>query len=134
MADAVDVAIWVGIIIAVGLLAYGVMGSGTPRGESEYTGVVVDVVEDKGLAFRPSWVNMKTNSRSSDVQQYCLADEDSEMIDRFYSAMDSGQRVTVSYSRPFWVSPDQCKSGQSIIHDVQAVNGTINTTSGDASV
>lgn len=120
-----DIAIAITAIIVVALLAYGVMGLASSRGESEYTGHVVDVVEDKGVVFRPTWANMKTSPRSSDIQQYCIHPDDEERLEEeFYAAMEGGERVTVTYSRPLWVSPSECPQDTSIIRDIRPANAT----------
>lgn len=115
------------IVVTVVLLAIivALTGFGSIRGQSEYTGHVVDVVEDKGVVFRPTWVNMKTDPRSSDIQQYCvLPDDEREILPEFYDAMESGDRVTVTYERPLWVNPNDCNGSQSIITDVRYANET----------
>jgi len=123
--DVFDVVIGIAVVVALSLLVFGLAGLGSARADSEYTGNVVDVVEDKGMLIRPSWVNMKTDARSSDIQQYCLREDDEQLKQQFYTSMKSGDRVTVSYSRPLWVSPLECDSGHAIVHDIEAVNGTI---------
>ena len=113
-------------VIVLALIVYGFLGLGSARAESQYTGVVVDVVEDKGIVFRPSWVNMKPNARSSDIQEYCIHPQRSEgLTDRLYSASEQGVRVTVTYERPLWVSPAQCEPGQPILTGVTPVNKSV---------
>lgn len=129
------VAAILGVVLLGALGFYGLAGLGDQRAESEYTGHVIDVVEDKGVIFRPSWVNMKTNPRSSDVQKYCIhpSDED-ELLPEFYEAMEQGHRVTVTYSRPLWVSPNDCPSGTAIIQDIRVVNeSAYSSSSGEVS-
>lgn len=121
----VEVVLAIAAIIFIGLLIYGMMGISTSRAESQYTGHVVDVVEDKGIIFRPSWINMKTDPRSSDIQQFCIhPDDEDELLDDMYSAMESGDRYTITYSRPLWVSPHDCAGGQAIVHSIRPANST----------
>lgn len=113
------------ILVAAAVLTYAIIGIGSARAQSEYTGHVVDVVEDKGLIFRPSWVNMKTDPRSSDIQRFCIHPRDEErLLPKFYDAMESGDRHTITYSRPVWVSPQDCPSNAAIISDISPVNKT----------
>lgn len=119
------------LVVALVLIAlivgsvYLVKGFGEKRGQSEYTGHVVDVVEDKGVIFSPTWVNMKTNPRSSDIQSYCiLPSDEEELLPKFYTAMEDGDRYTVEYQRPLYVNPHQCRNSDAIITDIRAVNQT----------
>lgn len=122
-----NIAFW-GVIILVSVLIlsviiYGALGVGERRGQSQYTGHVVDVVEDKGLILQPTWTNMKTDPRSSDIQSYCITpDREDELLPKFYNAMEDGDRYTVTYHRPLWVNPNHCDSGDAIITDIQPVN------------
>lgn len=123
---AVFAMIFAGILL-LALFFHAIGGVSSARAESEYTGHVVDVVEDKGIVYRPSWVNMKTSPRSSDIQQYCIhPDDEARLLPKFYEAMEGGYRVTVTYSRPVWVSPFDCPSGTSIIQDIRRAGGEAN--------
>jgi len=113
------------VLLVLAAMGYGVAGLGVKRGQSEYTGHVVDVVEDRGVVFTPSWANMKTSPRSSDIQSFCItpARED-ELVPKFYEAMKDGGRYTVTYERPLWVSPSTCRNEDAIVTDIQPVNST----------
>lgn len=122
---ALGIAILAVVLLVVGAGIYGSMGLGQQRAESQYTGHVVDVVEDKGYILTPTWVNMKTDPRSSDQQSYCIKPEDQdELLPKFYAAMESGDRYTVTYERPLWVSPNHCKDGDAIITGIEKVNNS----------
>lgn len=123
---AVRIAVVIALILAAWGLFYAGNGVGEIRGESQYTGHVIDVVEDKGLIFRPNWINMKTNPRSSDIQSYCIRPSDeNSLLPQMYEAMEQGHRVTVSYSRPLWVNPHTCRSSDAILHSVEVVNESV---------
>lgn len=83
------------------------------RGESTYTGYVVDTEIDKGLIFRTSQVKMKTHPRSSAVEAFCLPTEEFE--EQAIQSLQDQEPVTVTYSRPLWVNPMQCDGGLSIV-------------------
>lgn len=116
------------VVIILSLIAGVIVlfnGLGSKRGQSQYTGHVVDVAEDKGVVFTPDWAVMKTDPRSSDKQTFCIRPEDgSELLPQFYSAMESGDRFTVTYHRPLFVWPDTCRSQDAIVTDIRAVNAS----------
>lgn len=107
--DVKQIVVWSLIAIVIVSLVYGFAGYTTPRGESQYTGQVVDVVEDKGLIFKPTYVNMKTHRRSSTHEKFCILDQNrEEQLSKLYNALENGDRVTVTYSAPAWVRPSKC--------------------------
>jgi hypothetical protein len=90
-----------------------VLGFGSMRGESTYTGYVVDAEIDKGLIFRTSTVHMKTHPRSSAVEEFCLPT--GEFEEEAEQALQDQEPVSVTYSRPLWVNPMTCDGGLSIV-------------------
>lgn len=106
------------VISAVG----GITGLGTPRGESVYTGYVVDVEDDKGLIFRTSQALVKTDQESSVAEQFCLDDEsDVEAAKEF---LQNGEKVDIEYSRGVWVNPFDCQSELSVTNSIEPANTT----------
>lgn len=104
---------------------YGLLGIGSQRGESQYTGYVVDVVDDKGIVFKPSWVNVKTHPRSSSHEQFCILTEDKDdFLPVLRDALHEGHRVSITYERPLWVDPKECDQTHSIVTGVTVVNET----------
>ena len=76
---------------------------------------------DKGLIFRTSQVHLKTHPRSSAVEEFCLVNEQQEQKAEEY--LRNQQKVTVTYSRPFWVNPFTCEGGLSIVKSFNESTG-----------
>ena len=91
------------------------------RGESTYTGYVVDTEIDKGIAFRTSQVHLKTHPRSSSVEEFCLTNETLEQNAQQY--LEEEQKITVTYSRPLWVNPFTCEGGLSVVKSFEEASG-----------
>lgn len=91
------------------------------RGESTYTGYVVDTEIDRGIVFRTSQVYLKTHPRSSAVEAFCLNSDDLEQKAQDY--LNDEQKVTVTYSRPLWVNPMNCEGGLSIVQSFEEASG-----------
>lgn len=108
-------------IILVGAFIFAMTpGAGTPRGESQYTGVVVDTEYESGLIFKNTIVHLKTNPRSSESEKFCVAiPEDSGLYDDLNEALRNGTRVTVTYSRGYYESPSTCFSDHSMVRAVE---------------
>lgn len=103
------------IIAAIGAF----IGFGTPRGQSQYTGHVVDVEHDKGIVLPTTQVHMKTNPRSSSKETFCVMDEQNpEHLERLRGAARNNSRVTVTYSRPLFVWRGKCDTGLSVVKNV----------------
>jgi hypothetical protein len=101
----------------------GYMGISTPVGESSYTGVIVDVEHNRGYIFRTTQVYMKTDATASAVETFCVkADSQPELFESVKKNYQDGEKVTVDYDRPIWVSPFKCQSGHSVINSVNPVN------------
>ena len=110
------------IIVIAGVLlfsVFGFFGFGQARGESTYTGYIVDTEIDRGYIFRTSTAHMKTHFRSSAVESFCLQTEELEQRAKELQAAE--KKVRITYSRPLWVSPAQCDGGLSLIKDITVV-------------
>lgn len=106
-------------IVVVALAAAGHhAGVDTPRGESEYTGYVVDVEHNKGLVLKTTQVHMKTQPRSSSKETFCVMDKKTDHLQALRNALTNQSRVTISYSRPVYVSRFNCNPGLSIVRNV----------------
>ncbi len=95
------------------------LGFGSARGQSTYTGYVVDAEIDKGLLFRTSTVHLKTHPRASAVEEFCLPTDEFEKQASTY--LQDQQRVKVTYSRPYWVHPMTCSGGLSLVRSFEEV-------------
>lgn len=108
------------VSVLVLLIALSVAGFGTPRGQSQYTGVVSDVEIDKGLLFKTSQARVKTSAESSTFEDFCIPDAYEQ---RLRDLARSQEKVTIAYSRPMFVPKWRCQGGLSIIQDVEEVGG-----------
>lgn len=107
-------------VVVVALLLYGFLGLSATRGASTYTGQVVDIEHEKGLFLKTSQVHLKTNLESSEAETFCVhPSEVDEHLPILRRALRNNQQVTISYSRPLWVSPSECQSGLSMVDDVE---------------
>ncbi|WP_276273626.1 hypothetical protein [Haloarcula litorea] len=85
---------------------------------------MVDTEIDKGFIFRTSQVHLKTHPRSSAVEEFCLVSDKQEQKAEQY--LRNQQKVTVTYSRPLWVSPFTCDAQLSIVKSFNETSG-VNT-------
>lgn len=108
-------------VVLIGAFVFTSMGFGSARGESTYTGYVVDTEIDKGLIFRTSQVHLKTHPRSSSGEEFCLTTEQHEQEAKEY--LQNQQKVTVTYSRPLWVSPFSCEAQLSVLQNFNESSG-----------
>lgn len=98
----------------------GCMGLGTPRGESTYTGYVVDNEHEKGIIFRNSKIKLKTDPKSGTSEEfYIRTPEDQEMYDEAARALQEQKRVTVSYERSFFENPTDAFGEASVVVDLE---------------
>lgn len=95
-----------------------ISGLGQVRHESQYTGEVVDIENQKGMIMQTTQVHMKTNPRASSHETFCVHPDNREQLDPLRSALRDSERVTITYSRPLYVAPWTCKSGTSIIREI----------------
>lgn len=108
-------------IATVGLTAIliiSMMGFGSARAPSEYTGVVADAEIDRGIVFRTSQARVKTDAESSTFEEFCIPDGYEA---RFRELATTQEKVTITYSRPLIVPKWKCQNGLSIVQDVQEV-------------
>lgn len=114
------------VLLFVGTVAASTLGVSSARGESQYTGVVVDVEEDKGLVFRTSQAHVRTDERASQTETFCVhPDSKEEQIPDLRSALNDQTRVTITYERPRVVPIWTCESGTSIITNIEVHNGGV---------
>lgn len=97
------------------------MGIGSMRAPSEYTGVVADAEIDRGIVFRTSQARVKTDAEASTFEEFCIPDG---YESRFRELAKTQQKVTITYSRPLIVPKWKCQNGLSIVQDVQEVKGS----------
>jgi len=110
---------WVVLLLFIvgGAVATQIFGVGTPRGQSTYTGYVVDAEIDKGIVFRPSTIHLKTDQQASSVEEFCLVNKEQE--DKARQLSRNQTQVTVTYSRPLAVPIWKCQSGLSIVESIE---------------
>lgn len=112
----------IAIVVLAGVLlfsVFGFFGFGQARGESTYTGYIVDTEIDRGYIFRTSTAHLKTHFRSSAHEAFCLPTD--KMAQRAKELQAAEQKVQITYSRPVWVSPATCDGGLSLIREINAV-------------
>ena len=117
--------VWLGILaLLVVLYVIGQAGFGDARGESLYTGYVVDTEVDKGVIFRTTTVHLKTNLDASSVESFCVKPEPEEdLLENLQEHQRNQDKVQIEYSRPYWVSPFGCSSGLSLVRDASTASG-----------
>lgn len=106
-------------LIAISMIT-GYLGIGEPRGDSTYTGTVVDVEHNRGFIFRTSQVMVKTDQRSSVAEEFCLPTE--EKVQKAKEFLSSGDQITVQYNRPLYVNPFTCDSSLSVVRSMEVKN------------
>lgn len=97
------------------------VGVDAARGESQYAGQVVDVEVDRGYVFQTTQALVKTDRRSSTTETFCVHPSNREQIQTLKSALNEGDRVRITYSRPLFVPVWTCEPGTSIIRDVEVI-------------
>lgn len=113
------VAIAAVVVLVVAAVA-GFAGFAEQRGESTYSGVVVDFENERGFVFKTTQAHLKTNPESSSGETFCVHPENRDrQVEVLREAARDGSVVTVTYSRPYFVPPWECESGISIIRDVE---------------
>lgn len=119
--DKVDYALIAAAVVIGGLILFFMLpGVGTPRGESQYTGVVVDTEYESGFVFKNTIIHLKTNPRSSESETFCIAiPDDQAMYEQLNDALRNGTRVTVTYSRGIVENPFDCMMDHSLVRSVE---------------
>lgn len=108
------------VVVAVILAALTLLaGLGSERHESQYSGQVVDVENQKGLILQTSQAKLKTDSRSSQHETFCIHPDNREQLDPLQKALRDGDRVTITYERPRYVPVWTCQQETSIITDIE---------------
>lgn len=111
------------VIVAFGVGMTVLAGLSSQRGESTYTGQVVDVEVEKGVVFQTTQGKLKTHRRSSTVETFCVHPSNhDDQVPKLKQALERGDRVRITYSRPLYVSIWDCEAGTSIIRDVEVMN------------
>ena len=105
-------------IVVIGAVLFFATGIGSVRGESTYSGEVVDLENQKGMIVQTSQVHMKTDATSSSSETFCVHPDNREQMDTLRQAASSGQQITVTYERPLYVSPMECEGGTSIVKNI----------------
>lgn len=110
------------IVATVVFMAVGVavQGIGEQRSTSDYSGHVVDVENQRGIVLQTTQIHLKTDKESSNAETFCVhPDNRDEQLPKLRQAVNSGDRVTVTYSRPLYVPVWTCEAGTSIIRNVE---------------
>lgn len=119
-----SISVLFGVLLILAVVVGSLGGVSAARGESAYTGQVVDLENERGLVFQTTQVHLKTDSQASSSEVFCVhPDSRDEHFDELREAASSGDRVTITYSRPYVVPIWQCQSGTSIVRDVETHGG-----------
>jgi hypothetical protein len=112
---------WAAVIVIFLFVTVGtsVLGIGAARGESTYTGYIVDTEIDKGFVFRPSTAHMKTHVRASTHESFCLPTD--QMEQQAMEFQEQEQKIRITYSRPVFVSPTKCDNSVSLVQAMEPV-------------
>jgi hypothetical protein len=120
----------IGTIVAVVLLIGAIATIGialsqfaTPIEDGTYTGQKIDYSHQRGIIFETNDLTTKTNDRSSTTEDWCVADNNDELVQKVRNIED-GQRIKLTYHRPLWIWPDTCEGGLKVIDSIQTVNAT----------
>lgn len=99
------------ILIPTGLL---ITGFGSPN-KGGHTGYVTAVEYEKGIFSRNDKFTayFKTNTQSSQEDVYCVLDK--KIIEELKEKQESGERITISYARGWFVRPWDCATSTSVI-------------------
>jgi len=105
------------IVLAVLFVGAVAVGVDAPRGESTYTGVVVDVEVEKGIPATTQ-AHLKTDPQASSSESFCVLPDNDEHLETLRTAARNGSRVTVTYERPLFVPFWTCERGLSYITEM----------------
>ena len=101
----------------------GCLGIGTPRGNSEYTGYVVDTEYERGLIFRNTTIHVKTDPKSGTGETFKIRiPEDRDLFEIAQEALSTGRRVRVFYKRGLFENPFDAFSNDSIVVDIKMLD------------
>jgi len=113
----VCVVVFIAFMIAVTQLAQ-------PIEDGTYTGQKIDYSHQRGLIFQTNDLTTKTNDRSSTTEDWCVPDNDPQLVNKVRS-IDDGQRVEIRYHRPLWIWPDTCNGGLKVIDNITVTNESV---------
>lgn len=128
MSDAKEFLAFMGLLVGgsialmavIALIWVPVAGVDEVRGESSYTGQVVDVEYEKGMLLQTTQLKVKTDRRSSSHETFCIRiPEDEQHVQTARRALEEGDRVEITYSRPLYVGVWECAQGTSIVQEIE---------------
>ena len=108
------------VLVAVGLA---LAGFRTPIQSGEYTGQTIDYSHQRGLIFQTNDLTTKTNDRSSTREDWCVPDNQPELVEKVRN-IDNGQKIVIDYYAPIWIWPGTCGMPHKVIEEVTVVNQT----------
>jgi hypothetical protein len=113
------------LIFTIILLILAVLGFGIPVAESNYSGDVADIQDNRGIIWETSSVEIKTDSEATEPVTFCIAPGDtSEFIPMLRYAQEENLRVTVTYDRGYFEPPWKCGKGSDrVLTDVEINDG-----------
>jgi hypothetical protein len=114
------------LIIIAGLIVTGIIAVAqfsTPIEDGSYTGQKIDYSHQRGIIFQTNDLTTKTNDRSSTTEDWCVPDEETQLIEEVRE-IDDGDSVRIDYHRPLWIWPDTCEGGLKVIDSIETVNSS----------
>jgi len=113
---AIAVVVVVLLIVAVGQVAQ-------PINSGTYEGQKIDYSHQRGFVFKTNDLTTKTNDRSSTREDWCVPDNNQELVDKVRD-IDEGDYVRIEYYRPLWIHPDTCAGQLKVITSISSANNT----------
>jgi len=114
-------AVWIFVmmIVMVGAIFSAGFGFGAPR-EGTYTGNVVDV-STQGWIWKVSEVELRTSPESSETESFCIPQtaHGEQLREELKQALESGQRVQISYDQGMFNPPWKCDPMNAPIDSVE---------------
>lgn len=107
----------VGIFVLglLGLLVFSTFFSLFTPTEGSHTGFIT-AVEKNGVIWKTGRAYVKTDTQSSQEDQYCVRDQ--RVYDELVKAQTSKEKVTVKFNAPLIVAKWDCGGEDAIIYDV----------------
>jgi hypothetical protein len=94
-----------------------------PIDDGSYTGQKIDYSHQRGLIFQTNDLTTKTNDRSSTTEDWCVPDNNPELVEQARS-IEAGQQVEITYHKPLWIWPDTCEGGLKVVDSIEATNSS----------
>src|SRR5437870_4313028 len=100
-----DIILWfvgiVTVIVVVGILSICIFSIKIPLGNNGSHSGYVTAVEREGIFFKKYRVYFKTDTSSSQEDQYCIEDKNNALALKLEKEAEAKNRITVHYSESF---------------------------------